>query len=706
MGRIFKVLGWLVGMLLILMIAAIVLVPMLVDLNDHKDKIIAEVNRATGRNLTINGDIGLSLFPRFALDLNGMSLSNAQGFGGEQFAAVKRAQIRVNILPLIFQKTLEADTILVDGLTLNLAKAADGTTNWDDMMGRAKTAEEESSHVEQSGADGMLAFSIGGVSISDARIVWDDRSSGERYNIADLNLETGEIVPGRSVDVSFGTILESQKPQMRGEIKLTGRLLLDEASQTISLDNLDVKTDVSGEGLPESGITALLQADIRYDQAHDALDIKGINLTSGALMLSGELQGLALQTKPALEGNLKLARFSPREWMEEFDLPVPETADPKVLQALDFSAGIDAGDDHVTLKQIEMKLDQTSVKGDFELINFAKPTYLFSLHVGEINLDRYLPPANPDTPTARGSGQGSAGDESLFPVETLRQLSMDGKLLIDSLTVNQLNAEAVQLKIRSRDGKLTVDQQIGRFYDGLQKGSLSLDVSGKTPSLKVTQKLSRILAGPLLMDLTGEDTLLGSGDLDLDLTSSGSSINQLKRALNGNLSFNFRDGAVKGFNLAKMIRETRAKLSGEATELYNQPEQTDFSELTGSASIVNGVVNNQRLLALSPYLRVEGSGTANLVQESLDYAIRPVFVNTPKGQGGEGLEELVGIPIPVKIKGPWSNPGFNIELAKVLEEQQKARLKEKLDEKVEEKLPEEKKDELKDKLKDKLRKIF
>jgi AsmA protein len=392
--------------------------------------------------------------------------------------------------------------------------------------------------------------------------------------------------------------------------------------------------------------------------------------------------------------------------MEEFDLPVPETADSKVLQALDFSANIDAGNDHLTLKQIEMKLDQTSVEGEFELINFAQPTYLFTLNVGEINVDRYLPPPSPDSPPVRGGGQGSAGNEVLFPVEFLRQLSMDGKLLIDSLTVNKLNAEAVQLTINSRDGRLSVDQQIGRFYDGLQKGTLVLDVRGKTPSLKVTQNLSRILAGPLLLDLTGEDTLLGSGNLDLDLTSRGGSVNQLKRALNGNVTFNFRDGAVKGFNLAKMIRETRAKPSGEATEIYNQPEQTDFSEMTGSASIVNGVVNNQRLLALSPYLRVEGSGTANLIQESLDYAIRPVFVNTSQGQGGAGLEELEGIPIPVKITGPWSNPGFNIELAKVLEEKQKARLKEKLDEKMEEKLPEEKKDELKEKLKGKLRKIF
>lgn len=291
-------------------------------------------------------------------------------------------------------------------------------------------------------------------------------------------------------------------------------------------------------------------------------------------------------------------------------------------------------------------------------------------------------------------------------MEALRQLRVDGKLLIDRLTVNQLNAEAVLLRIRGRGGKLNVDQQIGRFYDGLTKGSVSLDVTGDTPKMKIKQSLSRILAGPLLMDLTGDDKLLGSGDLELDLTSQGGSVNKIKRTLNGTLSFAFRDGAVKGFNLAKMIRDTRARLSGEAMATSNAPEQTDFSELTGRADIINGLINNQQLLAKSPYLRVEGSGKANLVQESLDYTIRPVIVNTPKGQDGQGLDELVGIPIPVRIHGSWSDPQFSIQLAQILEQQQKARLKEKLDSKVEEKLQEKVPEELQDKLKDKLKKFF
>jgi len=394
--------------------------------------------------------------------------------------------------------------------------------------------------------------------------------------------------------------------------------------------------------------------------------------------------------------------------MEQFDITPPETADPEGLGSLELSSRFAGDADQLVLKQLLLKLDQTTVKGQFEVLDFADPAYHFDLSVDRINLDRYLPPASEGgRPAAGGRGNGAGGgEEELIPTQLLRRLKLDGALLVDSLTINNLHAEAVQLKIHSRNGKLSVDQQIGRFYDGLQKGNVSIDASGDRPQLKVTQKISRVLAGPLLLDLTGKDKLLGSGDIDLNLTSQGASVNQLKRALNGQFSFNFRDGAVKGFNLAKKIRDARARLSGENVALSNEAEQTDFSELTGNATITNGVVNNQQLLAKSPYLRVEGSGTANLLQESMDYTIRPVIVSTPQGQGGKGLEELVGIPIPVRIHGGWQDPQFNIQLAQILEQQQKARLKEKVNEKLDEKLQEKVPEELQDKLKDKLKKLF
>ena len=708
MGRLLKVLGWLVGMLVILIVAAVILVPMFVDLNDHKERIVQEVKKATGRDLVIAGDLGLSVFPRFALDLNGLSLSNAAGFEAENFAAVKRAEIRVDMLPLLFSQVLKADTIQVEGLTLNLAKSKQGVSNWDDMLGKkvSQGGEDLPSGEDGPGDDeSQMGFAIGGIIVKDARVVWDDQSTGERYEVADLNLQTGEIAPGRTVEVTFGMGLESQKPRLTGKLSLTGNLLLDDQDSLISMTDMKLDAEVSGEGLPEQGVSAQLQSDVRYDTVNDVLDVKPFQLVSGNLVLDGNLEGGAVTSNPQLSGRMRLGKFSPREWLEEFGLPVPKTADPAVLDALEFSADYKASVDHVELDDLHLKLDQTVLKGEFEFIAGQQPAYLFDLNVDNINLDRYLPPSEPK-PAGAGSRSGGAGEEELFPVEPLRQLRVDGKLLIDSLTVNQLHAEAVNLKIRGRDGKLTVDQQIGRFYDGLTEGSLNLDVSGKQPKLKVTQKLSRILAGPLLMDLIGDDKLLGSGSLDLNLSGQGGTLSQLKRSLGGNLSFDFRDGAVKGFNLAQMIRQTKAKLKGESTAVSREPEQTDFSELRGRASIVNGLVNNQQLLASSPYLRVEGAGKANLIQESLDYTIRPVIVNTAKGQGGEGLEELEGIPIPVRIEGSWSDPRFSIQLAKVLADQQKAKLKEKLDTKLEEKLQDDSSDDLKDKLKGKLKKLF
>ncbi|MCU7911981.1 MAG: AsmA family protein [Candidatus Thiodiazotropha sp. (ex Lucinoma aequizonata)] len=231
-------------------------------------------------------------------------------------------------------------------------------------------------------------------------------------------------------------------------------------------------------------------------------------------------------------------------------------------------------------------------------------------------------------------------------------------------------------------------------------------MSGDKPQVKLSQQVSRILAGSMLLDLTGEDTLLGSGDLDIKLFSRGDAIKQLKQAFNGQLSFDFRDGAVKGFNLAKIIRDTKDKLKGESTVVLNEPEQTNFSELIDRATIENRVVNNQSLLAKSPYLRLEGSGKAYLLEERLKYTIRPVIVNTPSGQGGEVLKELVGIPIPVKIKGNLNNPDFSIQLSKILEQQQKVKFKKKFAQKVDEKISEKLEENVPAELKDELKKLF
>lgn len=698
MGRLLKFIGWFLGILIVLIIALAVLLPLFVDPNQHKDRIVSEVKKATGRDLSIAGDIGLSVFPWLGLELNGLKLSNAPGFGDSDFASVNHAQVRVKLVPLILSQTLEVDTVKIEGLNLNLAKSKQGVTNWEDMTGGKADASDQ---LDEAQADGetdtkAMAFSIGGVSVQQAQVVWDDQSTGEHYEIKDLQVKTGSLQPGSPVDVSLGLSLASTQPSLEGKIDLSAVLNADPQQRRVSIEALQLVLQIVGEGLPKQGVEAKLLADLYVDQLTDTLEVKNLSLTSGQLAMSGALQGRDLQTKPSIEGEFVLNEFSPREWMAGFELPAPDTADPSVLQKLSMTMKLTASMNQVTLKRLVMVLDDTRVKGDFELLNPTDPTYKFNLDVDQINLDRYLP-----TPTEAATSDAAQKEEPLFPVEMLRQLKLDGSLRVGSITAKNVRAEAIMLQVAANNGHLKIDEQVGRFYDGLIKGGTVLDVRGKTPKLKIDQQASRILAGPLLKDLTDTDKLEGSGDFSANLTSAGQTISQLKRALNGSLKFNFTDGAVKGINLAKMIRESKAKLSGQNVALSNEPEQTDFSELTGSAVIKNGILTNQDLLAKSPFVRVEGSGKVNIVMENLDYTVRPVIVSTPKGQGGQGLEELVGIPIPVHLKGPWADPEWNIDLAKVLQEQQKAKLKEKVDSKLQKKLPD-----LKEKLPGALKGLF
>ena len=137
MGKLLKFILWLVAALVLLVVIAAVVLPMVVDPNDYKDEIAAAVAEQTGRTLTIEGDIGLSVFPWLGLDIGPTQLSNAAGFAEASMARMQAVQVRVKLLPLL-RKQLEVDKVLLAGLQLNLAKDKQGRSNWDDLSAAPK----------------------------------------------------------------------------------------------------------------------------------------------------------------------------------------------------------------------------------------------------------------------------------------------------------------------------------------------------------------------------------------------------------------------------------------------------------------------------------------------------------------------------------------------------------------------------------------
>ncbi|MEN8763050.1 MAG: AsmA-like C-terminal region-containing protein, partial [Thiogranum sp.] len=113
-----------------------------------------------------------------------------------------------------------------------------------------------------------------------------------------------------------------------------------------------------------------------------------------------------------------------------------------------------------------------------------------------------------------------------------------------------------------------------------------------------------------------------------------------------------------------------------------EPNQTDFSEVTGTASVTNGIVRNRDLMAKSPLLRVEGTGDIDLPQESLDYLVTAKVVGSLEGQSGKGLADLKGIPVPVQLSGTFAEPKYKIRLDKALQESAEKKVKDKAEKRL------------------------
>jgi len=217
-------------------------------------------------------------------------------------------------------------------------------------------------------------------------------------------------------------------------------------------------------------------------------------------------------------------------------------------------------------------------------------------------------------------------------------------------------------------------------------GAVSVNAAEATPSFAIKQNLSGIAIGPLLKDLANKDMLDGHGNVNVDVTTHGATVGALKRALNGGASVNLRDGSIKGIDVAGTIRNAKAKLGslkGQQTQSADKNQKTDFSELSGTFAIRNGVASNNDLAMKSPLLRVGGAGDINIGEDSVNYLVKASVVGSLKGQDGRELSDLKGVTVPVRATGPLAAPSFSLDFNAMLTDTVKQQAEEKIKSKLE-----------------------
>lgn len=694
-----KPLKFLFGFLLLLaglVVVAVVVLPLIIDPNDYKDEIATAVQEKTGRTLEIEGDISLSVFPWLGLDIGPTRLSNAAGFDEPHMASMDAVQVRIKLLPLL-RKQLEVDTVKLSGLQLNLAKDKGGRTNWADLQDKQATTQEGSGSRdagdEAAGGAALEGLAIGGIEVDRARLVWDDRSTDARYEINDLSFTTGVIESGERFELDLHFQVAATQPAVTGTFALNGGVLIAPSLNAVEISGAKLVLTAEGEAIPAGKTTVSLVTDIAVDLDAQTLNMPEVVLEALGMSITGNISGTKITgDDPQFGGVFSVADFVPRELIKALGQDNPATADSSVLGHANARLEWTASTKDFAADVLHIRLDDTTVNGNARVARFDAPAISFALAADQFDLDRYLPPATQDVKTTAsqpGAASGSKGDTGELPVEMLRGLNLNGKLEVGSLKAFNLHTTNVVMQIKAKDGLLRVNPAGARLYNGDVQNDITLDVRKDTPRFSVVNNVNHVQAGPLLHDLTGNEKLLGTANMHANINAAGTAAEAIKRSLNGNASFSFTDGAVKGVNIAALIRNARAKLQGQSAPEGNEPNQTDFTEMGGTAVIKNGLVRNDDLSMSSPLLRLTGKGEVSLPEETIDYTLTAKFVGSLEGQGGASLGELKGVSIPVHVGGTFSKPSYSPDLSAALSDAAKAKVEEKVEEqkqKIQEKM--------------------
>ncbi|MHC2679426.1 hypothetical protein ACVJDU_000990 [Bradyrhizobium diazoefficiens] len=204
-------------------------------------------------------------------------------------------------------------------------------------------------------------------------------------------------------------------------------------------------------------------------------------------------------------------------------------------------------------------------------------------------------------------------------------------------------------------------------YGGQVSGEVILDATSGAPSFAMHSDLVGVRALPLLRGLAEFDRIDGKLQAKLALRSAGTSQRALMANMQGTAFVNFQDGAIRGINVAQMIRSlTSGTLSGwQDNQNSSQDQSTDLSQLSASFRIDKGQAVTTDLNLIGPLVRVTGAGTIALDTKMLGFRVEPKLVMTTEGQGR--ASEPVGFGIPVMIQGSWSQPRIYPDMAGMLD---------------------------------------
>ncbi len=639
MNRPTKIFVWLIAGLAALFAVAAIAFLFLFDPNDFKEDVERAVGESTGRELVIEGDVSLQIFPWLAVEVGASRLGNAPGFGAEPFAAFDNATLSVRLLPLILRREIVVGTAGIDGLRLNLAVKANGSDNWSDLAAADDAAAGEDG---PGTAGGRLAIS--GVAIRDATITYT--SGSDTYMLSDAEFTIGPVA-GDGDTLSVGAIAFTAL--------LSGAT---EIPTTLELETGGIEVDLPGQvATVEPVEMAILGVDLRA--------------VFEPVSYAGDLDAKAA---------LSIATFSPRSVMTQLGIEPPETADPNALSKVKIDATANIRGAAARLTGVTLVLDDTTLKGALTVPFDPSGRFYAKLAGDSIDLNRYMSVDGEET-----GGQAAEAPPLEIPVDLIKPLNARGDLEFASVQVANLELTKVTVSLETANGRMRIHPIAAGLFGGTYSGDVRIDVTGATPTLAMNETIAGVNLAKLAGAMFEKDNITGTIAGNFKLGGRGTDMNAIRESLSGTMSFELTDGAYEGTDIWYELRRARALLRKQTPPEPSVPARTRFSSVTATGVVTNGVMRNDDLKAELPFMELTGAGTVDLGKGTVDYGLKARIFEKPELMGSatpEEISDLTKAVIPLRISGPLTAPKVAPDVQSLLRQRVEEEVKEKLEDKL------------------------
>ena len=598
--------------IIVLVAAAILLLPFYLPAGVIKEQVTSAVSEQTGRTLTIDGDVSLSVFPTIQLKASDVRFDNAPGGKAKHMATMGGLDVGLKLLPLL-SRNVEVTSFVLSEPVIHLEVDRNGKANWEfeaPDSATTGTASEPGEDGPGSGTTGLSNISLNDVRIEEGRVTYSNAQTGEAYDLSAMNAVAR--LPSLDKPLSFdgSAIYNKQKVDINSEIGRARALL-------------------------EGGETSL-KASVR--SAMTTFDFKGAADFGKKLKLDGDVD----LDIPSVK---KLAAWTGN--------PIEGAKDGPGFRAASLTGALSANGSLYKFSNADLKFDAIEAKGQVQADLGGKvPAITGNLTTPLLDLRPYVAETS-KSPGSTGSGPAASGEWSTetMDVSALRSFNADLKFAAGGVRVQDVKIGKSQIDMKVKGGVLTATLKELALYKGAGTGRITLDGRRSTPRMNTELRLNGLALAPFLQDAAHTDRFEGIGSFRLNLSGSGKSQAALMRSLGGTANISFADGAIKGVDLNQIasivnsLTGKDAESEGNTASASGGDNKTKFVTLGGDFRIAKGIIRTKNLKMINELISVSGSGSINLPAQTLDLRLDP-------GQS----QDDGGLKVALRVTGPWSNP--------------------------------------------------